>query len=267
MLLPACAQTASPAIKPRGIAWKVQGNWRLATPGSDSSQGRTLQAGSPVPPGVLLVAAAPEAQHSITIFLPDGQRILYECFTQEDCIRGFRVPALTEQPSEFAQHLLDQVSNQILRNAKQRPRAATEGAARTTPAKLDEALATIDPKGKVTVGGLLSALPDGAYTYSLTPLKDRESAQVHLTLQKTASTCLFTVPGPGLYEIALTDADSTPRINLFLAAIQPSQQAAFSSYPKAKKLLTEWDAEYYGWPLHDFLRAYLHALMETAPAK
>jgi hypothetical protein len=266
MLLPACAQTHPPVVKSRGIAWRVQGDWRLDAPNLASSRGRALQAGSPVPPGALLVAAQPEAQHSITIFLPDGQRILYECFTQEDCIRGFRVPALTEQPSEFAQRLLDQVSTQILRNAKQRPRPATQGA-RTTPAKLDEALATIDPEEKVTVGGLLSALPNGAYTYGLTPLNDRQAAQVHLPLKKTASTCIFTVPGPGLYEIALTDADSTPRINLFLAAIQPSQQAAFSSYPTAKKLLAAWDAEYYGWPMHDFLRAYLRALMDAAPVK
>ena len=72
------------------------------------------------------------------------------------------------------------------------------------------------------------------------------------------------MPSAGLFEISIWDSQNTPRINLFLAAIQPQQAAAFSTYAPAKKLLAEWDEEYYGWPTHDLLRAYLQALAHAA---
>jgi hypothetical protein len=57
------------------------------------------------------------------------------------------------------------------------------------------------------------------------------SPQFRLTLEKTAPSVEFALPAPGLYDITITDALNTPRINLFLAAIQPSQSADFQSFP------------------------------------
>jgi hypothetical protein len=47
----------------------------------------------------------------------------------------------------------------------------------------------------------------------------------------------------GLYDITITDALNTPRINLFLAAIQPSQSADFQSFPQSRATMEKWNAD------------------------
>jgi hypothetical protein len=65
----------------------------------------------------------------------------------------------------------------------------------------------------------------------------------------------------GLYEITITDALNTPRIDLFFAAIQP-----FQSFPQARATMEKWNADSAGWPIDDLLRAYLASLVENAKA-
>src|SRR5579871_4480840 len=70
------AQTSSPAGA--GVAWAVRGQWLVDGAGSP------VVAGGAIPPGSLLLPqGAPN--HSILVLLPDGLRLLFECFTAEDC--------------------------------------------------------------------------------------------------------------------------------------------------------------------------------------
>ena len=259
--------------KPTGIAWRVQGNWQ------QDAQRNRLRSGDAVLPGALLTPIDLKTTHSITLLLPDGQRILYECFTEEDCRRGFRIPALNETPSPFAASMIRAMSNALTENrmlAQTDPAldptpAPPAGPAHTTVARRDEAFAVLDRDHHASVSGALSSLPNSQYTYNLQPLDRRQPARFHVALKKTTANCILPVPAAGLYEVSIWDAQNTPRIDLFLAAVEPQEADLFASYPKAKKLLAEWDEDYYGWPTHDLLRAYLQALMKTgmkiAPTK
>jgi hypothetical protein len=100
-----------------GLAWQVRGTWQLA------GAGRPLRAGDAVPPASLLQPDDTAGDHSITILLPDGQRVLYECFTVADCARGFRVPSLIRKPDAFAVDMLARIGA-ILSN---KPDAAPHG--------------------------------------------------------------------------------------------------------------------------------------------
>ena len=82
--------------EPAGLTWQVRGSWH--TEGNQTQ----IQTGDPIRQGLLLSTGEGESNASITVLLPDGQRILYECFTPEDCARGFRVPKLYRTPEPFA---------------------------------------------------------------------------------------------------------------------------------------------------------------------
>ena len=54
---------------------------------------------------------------------------------------------------------------------------------------------------------------------------------------------------------------NTPRIQLFLSAVSPTQETSFKkSFHDAKELMQKWNDDFYGWPTHDFLWAYLESL-------
>jgi hypothetical protein len=55
-----------------------------------------------------------------------------------------------------------------------------------------------------------------------------------------------------------------PRINLFLGGIGPAQSPEFESFRHAKEVMAQWNEDYAGWPIHDFLRAYLESLAQSA---
>ena len=97
------------AAPPAGIAWRVIGAWRLDGKGAPISIGDAIQ------PGSLLQPGEGTAGHSITVFLADGRRILYECFTPENCARGFRVPSLSRIPDPVAVDLLAQIHAALVR--------------------------------------------------------------------------------------------------------------------------------------------------------
>src|SRR4051794_18716844 len=98
-----CSQQAA-AKTPYGVAWRVIGTWQL-------QQGKaSLSDGDAIAPGSLLEPVGAAHEHSITILLPDGQRILYECFTSRDCSRGFRVPLLYRRPASSAVDLLARIN-------------------------------------------------------------------------------------------------------------------------------------------------------------
>lgn len=256
VLLPLSAHSAPVAKPALGVAWKVQGDWAIE--GSSA----TLHSGDAIRPSALLQPGNDSGNHSITVLLPDGQRVLYECFTPADCARGFRVPALMTAPDGFATTLLARVRSGLI---AQRERAsAAHDPPQIHPPARDEAVAVLNTGNQVHVAGLMAELANGRYTYDLNPLDPAISPQHQRVLDKTAASIRIPLPAPGLYRLVVTDAQNNPRVDLFLAAIRPAQSAHFQSFHRARDRMEDWNDDYAGWPIDDFLRAYLESLMETA---
>jgi hypothetical protein len=239
-----------------GLAWHVLGKWQVA------GKRAPVRAGDAIEPASLLQPDETAANHSITILLPDGQRILYECFTAADCARGFRVPSLIRRPDPFALDMFARIGAIL---SSSRDAALNERRAQHAPQTTrQEAMAVLDASHCVHVGGLIADLPDGRYTYDLRPRNRDYPPQFRLTLQKAAPSIGLALPASGIYDITITDALNTPRIDLFLAAIRPSQSAHNQSFRHARAMMERWNDDYAGWPIDDFLRAYLESLVESA---
>ncbi len=211
-------------------------------------------------PGSLLQPDPVAAQHTIIVLLPDGQRILYECFTVDDCARGLRVPSLHLDPEPFAIDMLAGIRAALLRGSSGFSAAYEIHPPLGSPR--DEMVTVLGPDHQVQVGGLATKLPNGHFTYDVRPLDPAHPNQLHLPLEKTAPTITLKLPSTGLYLVTVDDEQNTPRIHLFLAAVSPAQEASFKkSFQDAKDLLRQWNANFYGWPTHDFQWAYLQSLM------
>ncbi len=239
-----------------GLAWQVRGTWQLA------GAGKPLRAGDAVPPASLLQPDDTAGGHSITVLLPDGQRVLYECFTVADCARGFRVPSLIRKPDAFAVDMLARIGAILSHKPDAAPSGPRTGHAPQTSRQ--EAVATLTAANRVRVAGLIGELPPGNYTYDLRPLDHAEPPQFQLALHKTGPSVDLALPAAGLYEITITDALHVPRVDLLLAAIHPAQSARFGSFRHARATMEDWNDDYAGWPIDDFLRAYLESLMQSA---
>ena len=250
LCLSSLAQAQKPGETPHGLAWQVKGTW-LA-----EGQSEPLRAGDFLLPGSLLEPTAMAGDHSITVLLPDGQRVLYECFTAQDCARGFRVPLLYTRPQPFAVDMMTRIHSVLAAHSSDRSYAPD--ASRSAP---EEAVAVLNAANRVRVAGLLASLPPGHYRYDLRPLDPAGPRQFHVGLEKTERSVTLTLPGPGLYTLNISDNSTTPRIELFLAAIRPVQAAHFQSFRTAKDLVEQWDGDYAGWPSHEFMRAYIQSLM------
>ena len=235
-----------------GIAWSVQGSWRVdGEPGS-------LLTGDAIPPGSLLQPDASAGNHSITVLLPDGQRILDECFTEKDCVRGFRVPELEGDPGAFAINLIERIRAALV---QQRDRSRLVLAAHSRAAR-DEAAAVLNKDHRLELSGVASTLSDGPYTYDLAPIGSGYRPETGVPFQKTGQSIALTLPGPGLYRLNIMDSLKNPRIDELIAAVLPGQGArVIEDFDQAHKLFAEWGEDYQGWPVHDFQRAYLEALM------
>lgn len=247
------AQAQNARQTPHGLAWNVKGTWLV------EGQSEPLRTGDFLLAGSLLKPAAVAGDHSITVLLPDGQRVLYECFTTEDCARGFRVPPLYMRPQPFAVDMMARIHSVLA--ARSSDRSHILDASRAAP---EESVAVLNAANRVHVAGLLASLPSGHYTYDLRPLDPASPPQFHVAVEKAERSVTFTLPGPGLYVLNISDDSSTPRINLFIAAIRPPQAAHFQSFRAAKELMEEWNGHYGSWPDHEFMRAYLQSLMQGA---
>jgi hypothetical protein len=240
-----------------GLAWQVRGTWQLA------GAGVPLRAGDAVPPASLLQPDDTAGDHSITVLLPDGQRVLYECFTVADCARGFRVPSLIHKPDAFAVDMLTRIGAILSGKPDAAPKGPRTG--HTPQTSRQEAVAILNAANRVRVAGLIGDLPQGNYTYDLRSLSHAVPPQFHLALRKTGPSVVLALPAAGLYEITITDALHVPRVDLLLAAIHPAQSARFGSFRHARATMEAWNDDYAGWPIDDFLRAYLESLMQSAP--
>jgi hypothetical protein len=256
LLFAAGAGSLQAKVVTAGLAWQVRGTWQLA------GAGGPLRAGDAIPPASLLQPDDTAGDHSITVLLPDGQRVLYECFTVADCARGFRVPTLIHKPDAFAVDMLARIGAILSNKPDAAPSARRTGHSPQTSRQ--EAVATLTAANRVRVAGLISELPPGNYTYDLRPFNHTEQPQFHLALQKTGPSVVLALPAAGLYEITITDALHVPRVDLLLAAIHPAQSVRFGSFRHARATMEAWNDDYAGWPIDDFLRAYLESLMQSA---
>jgi hypothetical protein len=245
----------SAALRSLGLAWDVRGSWQ-------TEDHTPIHTGSPIEPGSLLLPELSPSQHSITILLPDGQIILYECFTEENCARGFRVPALNRAPDAFASDLLARArAAMVARN--QNAEAAKPSALQLPP---DEDVDLLGAGNTIHIAGLASAMQNGHYTYDLRSLSEPATTRTGLTFDKTSRSIAVVVPGPGLYDITITDSLNTPRIDVLVAALTASQQTTvLKPFEAAHARLKDWNEDDQGWPVHDVQRAYLESLMLGIP--
>lgn len=249
----ASAQSAKSLAKPEGLAWEVNGSWEIA--------GRPIAKGDAVKPGALLQPSVSAESHSIEIFLPDGQRLVYECYKPEDCARGFRIPELFAAPDPAAIEFLKDVRAVLIahRNDESAPQTTGPPVSRLP---FDESLVVLGPSGVVHVGGLAQKLPNGHYTYNLKPLDSTQPRRFHLSLEKNETTIAVPLPSEGIYLVTISDDMSRPRIELFVAAITPDQEQRVEGlYGKVGKMMAAWNENYVAWPTHDLKRAYLEWLV------
>lgn len=238
--------------KAAGIAWDVRGEWRLA------GDGAPLLTGDTIPPGSLLQPDSAQSGHSITILLPDGQRILYECFTARDCARGFRVPELESDPEPVAVRLVERI-HAVLVEQRTHPQLAV---ATHSPAGRDEAAMIVTADGRIEISGLAATLSDGRYVYDLIPIPSAYAPRTAVPFQKSGRSIALKVPGPGLYRMRISDTLGNPRIDFLIAAVPKSEgNRIVSAFQNAHALLKNWIEEYQGWPSHDLQRLYLEGLM------
>ena len=242
------------AVAPSGVAWHVKGTWQVEGKTADIQTGDALQ------PGSLLRPDSVAAQHTIIALLPDGQRVMYECFTVDDCARGFRVPSLFHDPESFAVDMLARIRAALIRG--DRGFSAASGIHPPLGSPRDEILAVLGPDHQVRVEGLATKLPNGRFTCDIRPFDPGRPNQLHLVLEKTEPFITLPLPSTGLYVVTIYDDRNTPRMQLFLAAISPAQEASFKkSFHDAKDLMQKWNDDFYGWPTHDFQWAYLESLV------
>jgi hypothetical protein len=240
-----------------GLLWSGQGEWH-------HENGKDLAAGDAVSPGELLQPSAATGAHQVIVLLPDGQRLLFQCFSSKDCARGFRVPQLNAKPSAFAIDMLDRIR---LAQASGRLPQAPPTPPRTVPATLDEMVAKLTPQKQILLTGLASTIAAGRYTYDLAEMSGSGSpaegmSQRHLPLEKTSDPALLPLPGPGLYEVRIADSFNTQRIRILVLATDNGDAAPTANLAQAKQTLREWNEIGGGWPVHPLLRFYLLSLAE-----
>jgi hypothetical protein len=235
-----------------GVAWEVRGPWQA------DGKSAPILTGDAVQPGSLLQPIEGTANHSITVLLPDGQPILYECFTAEDCARGFRVPSLYRKPEPLAVDMLARIRAVLVRGQVD----LSTGRQRKPRLPRDEVMAVLGPDNRVDVAGLAAKLSNGSYTYDLRPLDHAYPRQFLLALKKTGPSISIALPSAGIYYVTITDALNTQRIDLFIAAVRPAQAASLmKSFRDAQALIKQWNEDYLSWPVHDFQRAYLASIV------
>ena len=249
--LAAASSGQSISKAPIGLAWQVKGLWHV------DGQTQPVESGDAIIAGSLLRPVLEPAGHSITILLPDGQRVLYECFFDSDCARGFRIPMLYRKPDPGAVEMLWRIHAALMKEGQKSVTMPTS----QMPLPRDEAVTVLGEHNLAEVFGLVAALPDGSYRYRLSAIGRVNARPIQKEFEKNKASIALEMPSPGLYNVQITDRLNTPRIDLVVAAVPPGNRDIAASFREAKALLEDWNREFQGWPIHDFQRAYLEALM------
>jgi hypothetical protein len=236
-----------------GMVWERHGDWHL----NGSSQ--VLRLGEAIPPGGLLTAGAGSGAHSIVVLLPDGQRMLCECYDPQACSQGFRVPPITPRPDPAIWDMFVAVRNVLLLRSATAEVAFAEASGRAAMAANVEMVAAVSPQGEISISPALRVLPAGQY--SLTVTNNGQSAAVQ-PLNWTAGQKLaqVRVGAPGLYRIRVSDQTNVPRIEVEVLATAPGSLTTETARLKQlRETIMQWNHIHGGWDLHTFLRAYLES--------
>lgn len=247
------AQKKSPG--PRGIAWKVTGAWHVEGDNKPRSTGDAVTSGSLLEPSIA------DSAHSITVLLPDGQAILYECFTAADCARGFRVPALYRPAEPFAVQMLAHIRAALVDQRN-------HGSASPNQVRVakDELVTVLNSNRQITISERVAKLPSGHYFGDLRSVNAKYPERLGIPLEKSGPAITLEVPGPGLYMLTISDSTKRPRVEFLLAVVLRQDSPVVKDFQQAHALMASWIGNYFGWPLHPFQRAYLKSLMLHIPS-
>jgi hypothetical protein len=242
-----------------GLVWERHGDWHL------NGSSATLRLGEAVPPGGLLTAGAEGPIHSMTILLPDGQRMLCECYEAKTCSQGFRVPAITPRPRAAVWDMFVAVRNILLLRPATAETPFTTPSGRAAMAGNFEMVEAVSPQGEISIAPALRALPPGQYSLGVSsdgaqavPASRPAVQPLNWTAgQKIAQ---MRIAGPGLYRIRVSDQTYVPRIEIEVLATPTASLAAEAAALKdARETILGWMHVHEGWSLHDFLRVYLQS--------
>ena len=248
------------ASEASGMVWEKHGDWHLN--GSSSA----LRLGEAMPPGGLITAGTERPSHSIVILLPDGRRMLCECYDAKLCSQGFRVPAITPPPQPAVWEMFVAVRNVLLLRAATAETPFPTLAGRESMAVNSEMVAAVSPQGEISIAPALRALPSGQYALRVSPdgQSTAPSAPAVRSLDWSAAqkVAQVRVGGPGLYRIRVSDQAYVQRFDLEVLATSPaSLEAETASLKMARETTLKWTHE--GWPLHDFLRVYVESRLSA----
>jgi hypothetical protein len=241
------------------MVWERHGDWHL-----DGSSD-TLRLGEAVPPGGLITAGADGSTHSMIILLPDGQRLLCECFEAKTCSQGFRVPAMTP-PKPVVWDMFVAVRNVLLLRPKAAETAFPIPVGRAEMAGHFEMVVPVSPQGEIPISPALRVLPPGQYSLSVMKEGQQPAASTIPAVQPLAwnsrqPVAEVRVGRVGLYHIRVSDQAYVPRIEIEVLATSPASYPAEAAGLKQTRetILNRSHATQEGWPLHPFLRVYLES--------
>ena len=202
------------------MVWESHGDWHL-----NGSSDR-LRLGEAIPPGGLVTAGAEASAHSMIILLPDGQRMLCECYEAKTCSQGFRVPAITPPPSPAVWDMFVGVRNVLLLRPPTAQTAFPITAGRAAMAGNFEMVAAISPQGEISITPALRVLPAGQYSLSVTKEGQQATDATQPVIQpldwKPGQPVQVRIGRPGLYRIRVSDPAFVPRIEIEVLAAPPA---------------------------------------------
>lgn len=252
------AENVPPGPDPTGMVWERHGDWHL------NGSSDTLRLGEAIPPGGLIKAGTESATHSLIVLMPDGQRLLCECFEANTCSQGFRVPAITPPPRPVVWDMFVGVRNVLLLRPMTAETAFPTPVGRAEMAGNFEMVAPVSPQGQISITPALRILPPGHY--SLSVMKEGQEpvaptpAPQPLDWNSAHPVAQVRVGGAGLYHIRVTDQSYIPRIEIEVLAASPaSYPAEAAGLKQTRETILGWSHIQQGWPLHPFLRVYLES--------
>ncbi len=258
------AGSETPGSGLSGMVWESHGDWHLN--GSPTA----LRLGEAVPPGGLLTAGTGSPAHSMTVLLPNGLRMLCECYEAKTCAQGFRVPAISPPPGPAVWDMFLAVRNVLLLRPATAETPFPTLAGRAAMAGNFEMVSAVNPQGEITIAPALRGLPPGKYALSITndgPQAAASTRPVAQPLDWTAGqkVAQVRVAGPGVYRIRVSDQAYVPRIEIEVLATSPASLAAeAAALNQTRETILRWSKVHEGWSLHDFLRVYLQSRMRSS---
>jgi hypothetical protein len=246
----------SPAVS--GMVWERHGEWHL------NGGSGNLRLGEAISPGGLLTASPQATPHSITVLLPDGQRMLCECYEPGTCSQGFRVPAITPQPSPAVWAMFLGVRNALLLRPESAETAFAVPVGRAASTANVEMVGALSPQGSVSIAAALRALPGGEYSLKIAGdwpgTNPQPPSSQSLKWAAGHSPALVHVGGQGVYRIRISDSTNVPRIDVEVLAVSPPLlPSEIANLQQARETILRWSKIHEGWSLHSFLRVCLQA--------